>query len=90
MHQPYYKLLKIGVCNGSADTALNIGMNSTTIIMQGQMGKKNTWLLNAENKLLSLIILYIWENDFGKRKVKMLKYWKKVNRIPQFILVFLL
>jgi len=44
--QPYYKLLKISVCNGSADTALNIGMNSTTIIMQGQTGKKNTWLLN--------------------------------------------
>lgn len=38
----YYKLLKIEVCNGSADTALNTGKNNIIIIMQGEMSKKDT------------------------------------------------
>lgn len=53
VHQPYYKLLKIGVCNGSADTGLNIGMSNIIIMMQGEMSKKD--MIVEHSKRASLI-----------------------------------
>lgn len=52
VHQPYYKFLKTGVCNGSADTGLNIGMNNIIIIMEGEMSKKDMIVEHSKRAVL--------------------------------------
>lgn len=67
VHEPYCKLLKIGGFNGSDDTALNIGMNNKEIIMQGQMSRKHTWLLNTEKSALISRLIHL-RKSLWKRK----------------------